>query len=84
MNKLPGPYDNGPEYEGLISRFIKQFRAKRELNKRAVARRKEIESALRDCRMGLLTANQVRERCGLEPVNECVPLTTIISTNSRE
>lgn len=65
MKKLPGPYDNGPEYEGLISRFIKRFRAKRELNKRAIARRKEIETALRDCRLGLCTLNQARERCGL-------------------
>ena len=82
MNKLPGPYDNGPEYEGLISRFIKQFRTKRELNKRAIARRKEIETALRDCRLGLCTPNQARERCGLEPVKECSTFITIHSPAS--
>lgn len=84
MKKLPGPYDNGPEYEGFISRFIKRFRAKRELNKRAIARRKEIETALRDCRLGLCTPNQAREKFGLEPVKDSYDFITAHTPSSQK
>ena len=82
MNKLPGPYDNGPEYEGLISRIFKRFRTKAKINAQAVARRKAIEKAIRDCKMGMMTPNQARAQLGMEPIKDCYDFITVHTPSS--
>lgn len=66
MIRLPDPYENGPEYEGLMSRIKRAFKKRKpepEAPKTTCEQVQELSAAFAEC--GAVTMNELREALGI-------------------